>query len=64
MMLAVMFLGAAGYAKVDIAESTNGVEAVDLGLSVKWASMNVGAKKATDFGTYYAWGETQPKEFY
>lgn len=64
MMLAVMFLGAAGYAKVDIAESTNGVEAVDLGLSVKWASMNVGAKKVSGFGSYFAWGETQPKDYY
>ena len=64
MMLAVMFLGAAGYAKVDVAESTNGVEAVDLGLSVKWASMNVGAKKVSGFGSYFAWGETQPKDYY
>ena len=64
MMLAVMFLGAAGYAKVDVDESTNGVEAVDLGLSVKWASMNVGAKKVSGFGSYFAWGETQPKDYY
>lgn len=32
--------------------------AVDLGLSVKWANMNVGAEKVTDYGTYFAWGET------
>ena len=64
MMLAVMLFGAAGYAKVDVAESTNGVEAVDLGLSVKWASMNVGAKKVSGFGSYFAWGETQPKDYY
>lgn len=35
-----------------------GVVAVDLGLSVKWANMNVGATSATDAGTYFAWGET------
>ena len=64
MMLAVMFLGTAGYAKGDVTESTNGVEAVDLGLSVKWANMNVGAKKASGFGTYFAWGETKSKEYY
>ncbi len=34
------------------------IEAVDLGLSVKWANMNVGAEAETDYGTYFAWGET------
>lgn len=33
---------------------------VDLGLSVKWAKMNVGATSETDYGDYYAWGETSP----
>ena len=32
--------------------------AVDLGLSVKWASMNVGADVPSDAGCYFAWGET------
>lgn len=35
-------------------------ESVDLGLSVKWASMNLGAKVPEDAGTYYAWGELYP----
>ena len=68
MMLAIMFLGTMGYAKgsgtEDKSKSADGVEAVDLGLSVKWANMNVGAKKASGYGTYFAWGETQPKEYY
>lgn len=34
-------------------------EYVDLGLSVKWAAYNVGAKKPEDSGIYYAWGETR-----
>lgn len=38
--------------------------AVDLGLSVKWANMNVGASKPEDYGDYFAWGETKPKETY
>ena len=38
----------------------NGYEFVDLGLSVKWATCNVGATKPEDFGDYYAWGETEP----
>ena len=39
-------------------------EAIDLGLSVKWASFNLGATKPEEYGDYYAWGETAPKEDY
>lgn len=39
-------------------------EAVDLGLSVKWATFNVGATKPEEYGDYFAWGETKPKETY
>ena len=40
--------------------------AVDLGLpsGTKWASCNVGAIKPEEYGGYYAWGETEEKEFY
>ena len=31
---------------------------VDLGLSVKWASCNLGASKPTDYGCYYQWAGT------
>ena len=43
-----------------------GVEAVDLGLpsGTKWANMNVGAETPEDYGSYFAWGETQPKDVY
>ena len=37
---------------------------VDLGLSVKWATCNVGANRPEEYGDYYAWGETEPKDFY
>ena len=37
---------------------------VDLGLSVFWASCNLGAGKPEEYGDYYAWGETEPKEIY
>lgn len=37
---------------------------VDLGLSVKWATCNVGARSPEEFGHYYAWGETAPKTSY
>ena len=38
--------------------------AVDLGLSVYWGTTNIGASKPEDYGDYYAWGETEPKESY
>ena len=39
----------------------NGKEYVDLGLpsGTKWAKMNVGANSETDYGLYFAWGETE-----
>jgi len=37
-------------------------EAVDLGLSVKWATTNLGAKSASEAGDFYAWGETKTKK--
>lgn len=40
------------------------IEAVDLGLSVKWATCNVGASSPEEYGDYFAWGETQPKDYY
>ena len=39
---------------------------VDLGLpsGIKWATKNLGASKPSDYGDYYAWGETEPKANY
>ena len=41
-------------------------EYVDLGLpsGIKWAKRNLGASKPSDYGHYYAWGETEPKTDY
>ena len=39
-------------------------EPVDLGLSVKWASWNVGAGAPEEYGNHYAWGELEPKTDY
>lgn len=43
-----------------------GYSYVDLGLpsGTKWATMNVGAESPSDFGDFFAWGETQPKGSY
>ena len=53
--------------EVSISDPTgteNGYGYVDLGLSIKWATMNVGASSPEDYGDYFAWGETEPKEVY
>ena len=39
-------------------------EAIDLGLSVKWASFNIGASDPGEYGDYFAWGETETKSNY
>ena len=44
--------------------TVNGYDYVDLGLSVKWATINVGASKPEDNGNYYAWGEIERKNIY
>ena len=44
-------------------EPTPGL-AIDMGLSVKWASCNVGASSPEQYGGYYAWGETEEKSEY
>ena len=42
----------------------NGYAAVDLGLSVRWATCNIGADSPEDYGDYFAWGETETKDEY
>ena len=44
--------------------SYNGHAYVDLGLSVKWATCNVGANTPEQSGDFFAWGETSPKSSY
>ena len=54
-----------GWTKVGGDTPENGSHAyVDLGLSVKWATCNVGAENPEDYGDYYAWGETETKSAY
>ncbi len=53
----------------EIANSTasgrvHGHEFVDLGLSVKWATCNIGAEIPSDYGDYFAWGEITTKSEY
>ena len=41
-----------------------GVEYVDLGLSVNWATFNIGADNPEDAGNYYQWGGLGTPELY
>ena len=47
-----------------VVDPYNGREYVDLGLSVKWATYNIGATKPEEYGNYFAWGETTPKSVF
>lgn len=42
-------------------ENVNFLEPVDLGLSVKWGNMDLGALSDKENGDLYAWGETSPR---
>ena len=48
----------------DISGTEKGHNYVDLGLSVKWATCNVGANTPEGYGNYFAWGETSTKAEY
>lgn len=46
--------------EIKLSGNDNRLSDVDLGLSVKWANMNLGAERPEDFGKYYALGHVQP----
>lgn len=68
--LSTVLLSSCGSDNEDVAKSTDNTggednsEYVDLGLSVKWATCNLGSSKPEDAGDYYAWGEVAPKSSY
>ncbi len=37
-------------------------DGIDMGLGVRWAPQNIGAKKSSEVGNYFAWGEIKPKD--
>ena len=49
---------------LNLIEEESPIQAVDLGLSVKWANCNVGANSPEEYGDYFSWGETAPKSNY
>ena len=50
--------------KIELSHHTSDYDFVDLGLRVKWAKCNLGAKSPEEYGNFYAWGETKPKDKY
>ena len=48
-------------AEMAVTVSLPAPEPVDLGLSVMWASANLGASESDEPGGYFMWGETSPK---
>ena len=46
--------------QVTVEMAINGHTFVEMGDGLKWATMNVGANSETDYGDYFAWGETEP----
>ena len=62
LQFSMLYLGLNSALAQEATESAK--ESVDLGLSVKWATCNVGANKPTEKGSYFAWGETSEKKDY
>lgn len=48
----------------DVSAEYGNIDFVDLGLSVKWATCNLGAAEPYETGQFFAWGETEEKEGY
>lgn len=51
---------------IGFSQTPANLQAIDLGLQsgTKWANMNLGATNISDYGDYYSWAETYPKEKY
>ena len=48
----------------DLCPDNHHPHAIDLGIGVKWACCNVGASAPEQYGGYYAWGDTEEKNYY
>ena len=48
--------------ELDPLPKASDIKAVDLGLSVRWASANLGARTETESGYFISWGELSPKQ--
>ena len=57
-------VGTAYGVEITFTTTESSYEYVDLGLSVKWATCNVGATTPEEYGDYFAWGEVETKTTY
>lgn len=64
LVVGAFFLFSGGRGNKEKGGTASGYKYVDLGLSVKWATCNIGATKPEKCGDYYAWGEVTPKGVY
>lgn len=60
----LLILGCSSRKTQQVVGEKNGHNYVDLGLSVKWATCNIGASELPEFGDYFAWGELTTKGTY
>ncbi len=65
-LMAMLFMCGMTNSAQTVSGNIGGYDYVDLGLTsgTKWAIHNVGATKSEEYGDYFAWGETKPKEVY
>ena len=61
--LSLIAFASLAFASCGLLEPDN-TSSVDLGLSVKWATCNLGASSPEQSGDYYAWGETETKSVF
>ena len=66
LLLLVAMLASLSAWAIEQDNTTVSHDCVDLGLpsGTLWATTNIGATNPEDFGDYFAWGETQPKDVY
>jgi hypothetical protein len=50
--------------QAEISGKEKGHGYIDMGTSVMWSPVNLGATTMGEYGDYYAWGETEPKQYY
>lgn len=63
LLFAMMVVAACGKG-TDPKNATPPEGAVNLGLSVFWATCNIGANDPAEYGDFFAWGELEPKTEY
>ena len=61
-MAMIMLAGTDSLRAQVVSGSINGHDYADLGLSVKWATCNVGAANPWNYGSHFAWGEIASKK--